>query len=115
MTRILGAVVSTQPIDAAELESGRTSLLRGLPRRWESTEAVAEELKNLLWRGGSEVSVYDYAAQLRSLDLEQVNRVARTIVQPDQLTWVIVGDGAAIRAALQGQVSLPLHELIVAP
>jgi len=38
---------------------------------------------------------------VRALQLAEVDRVARTLIDPDELAWVVVGDRARIEAELE--------------
>ncbi|MFQ5702143.1 MAG: hypothetical protein ACE5HU_09885, partial [Acidobacteriota bacterium] len=42
-----------------------------------------------------------YSERVRALDLDHVSRTSRTLVHPDKLVWVVVGDREKIEAGIK--------------
>jgi zinc protease len=86
--------------DAEVATSKRRSTLT-LPGRWETAQAVARDIAELVrfdlpddyWSG--------YAALVGGLDVMQVNTAAERYLKPEQLTWVVVGDLGVIEAEVR--------------
>ena len=56
-----------------------------------STRAIVSELLNCAQIGLTPAFLNEYSGHLRKLTLEQVNRVIRECIHPDQLSFVVVG------------------------
>jgi len=91
----INAYQSDRPATDAELERNVLNSTRALPGRFETADAV---LGSMARNAGLERPL-DYAASLtqryNDLTLDEVNQ-ARGVIDPDGLTWVIVGDREAI-------------------
>ncbi len=89
-------IAGPRPPKAEELERVRNIETLSLAGRWETASAVAASL--------SEIAVYDlpsdywdtYADRVSELTVQDLNKAADTLIHPNQLIWVIVGDRAKI-------------------
>ena len=89
------------PIVEDELAKVKAQQTLALPGRWETAEAVAASIAEMV-RFGLGLDYYDtYADKVRALSLDQVSAVARSTVHPDQLLWVVVGDREEIEPGIQ--------------
>lgn len=100
--------IRAEEVATAEL-SLATSFLDGVfPIRYETTDAVATALANLVVYG-LPLDFYDtYRAEVRAVTRADVLRAARDHLHPDQLQLVAVGDAEAIRGKLEGLAFGPL-------
>jgi zinc protease len=72
-----------------------------LPGRWETARAVARDIAELVrfdlpddyWNG--------YAGLVGGLDVAEVNAVAKRLLAPERMTWVVVGDLEVIEAEVR--------------
>ena len=95
--------------DAEVATSKRRSTLT-LPGRWETAQAVARDIAELVrfdlpddyWNG--------YAELVGGLDVAEVRDAAKRTLLPGQLTWVVVGDldviEAEVRALALGEIRI---------
>ncbi|HEX4895151.1 MAG TPA: pitrilysin family protein [Solimonas sp.] len=101
MRRELEGLVGQRPLDAEEVAFARNSLVRSLPGDNETVAEVAGSFVTVLTYGLPEDYWNRYVATVSSLDATAVNAAARRLVQPQALTWVIVGDLARIEAPIR--------------
>jgi len=96
------------PVSASEL-SLATSYLDGVfPIRFETTDAVATALANLVIYG-LPADFYDsYRAQVRAVTAADVLAAARAHLHPDRLQVVVVGDPDDVRGPLERMAFGPL-------
>jgi zinc protease len=81
-----------------------------LPGRWETASAVLGDLAEIVTYNLPDDYWDTYAARVRSLTLDEVTDAARSIVKPDRLLWVIVGDRTEIEPRIReldlGEITL---------
>ena len=94
-------IVSTRPPTADELDRNKSSLVLGLPGQWETNSAVAGSIAEMVMYGYPENYFETYAGKVKGLTLDQVAKAAKTVLRPDGVVWVVVGDGAKIAPALK--------------
>lgn len=84
--------VSTRPATPSELERVKLNRIRSLPGRFATKRGFLASMIS----SDSFGLPFDYAettaARVGAVMLDGVNRRARQVVRPDELTWVIVGD-----------------------
>jgi zinc protease len=97
LDRFLGA----EPATPGELERVFRSNAHSLPGRYETAGEVLATLQANVRFGRPD----DYAATLKQryeqVDLEGLQGAAEQVLQPDRLTWVIIGDRAEIEQGLR--------------
>jgi zinc protease len=99
--RELRELIGERPISAAEVETSKRRSTLTLPGRWETATAVGGDIAELV-RFGLPDSYWDiYADLIAELDEEQVNDAMRSVLAPDRLTWVVVGDRRLIEQELR--------------
>ena len=90
----LRAYVSDRPASQEELEKSVLSNTLSLSGRWESASAVMGTISQIVQYGLADNYFNEYAGKVNALTLDEVNRIARKIIKPDAMTWVVVGDRA---------------------
>jgi len=106
----LHEIVSTRAPTETELKFARDSLVLTLPGDNETAGEVASSYADLLAFGLPDDYWNSYADKVESLTLSQVQTDARTLFQPDALTWVVIGDLSKIEAGIR---ALNLGEVTV--
>ena len=101
LIRELEAYKDDKPATEAELRRVVDNAVRGLPGRFETAGAVLQAfLTNARYD-----RPMDYYAGLteayRALDLDAVRAAADQVVQPNALTWLVIGDRAKIEQSLR--------------
>jgi len=101
LQRELAAIRGDEPPTAGELQVVVDSNTLSLPGRWETSRAVLGSIGEVVRFGLPDDYWSSYAASVRALQLAEVDRIAQTLINPQELAWVVVGDRARIEADLQ--------------
>ncbi|MEE9570866.1 MAG: pitrilysin family protein, partial [Gammaproteobacteria bacterium] len=101
---------SSRPVSAEEVDTSKRQKILGLPGRWETARAVMNDIAVIVRFGLPEDYWSQYPALVEAVDVTEVNEAAQSLLAPDRLTWVVVGDleliEADIRALNLGPVEL---------
>src|ERR1044071_3913016 len=97
----LRAILDKQPVSAKELNTAQKNQTLQLPGRWETDDAVARSLGEMVSFGLPDDYFTTYAARVRSLSIGDVENAAKEVVHPDQLVWVVIGDRAKVEAGIR--------------
>jgi zinc protease len=103
----LKGVQGAIPFTEDEIAEGKESLIQGLPRRFNSVNAIGGAVASIYTQGLPETYFQDYAREIGAVTSADLVRVARKYIDLDHLNIVIVGDRTAIEA--------PLRETGIAP
>ncbi len=100
--RELQGIVASEPVTPEELAKVQANMTLSLPGQWETNGAVAGSIGEIV-RFGLPLDHFDgYADEVRNLGLAGVQAVARSVVRPGRLVWVIVGDRELIEDEVRG-------------
>lgn len=104
----LASLVNERPISDAELTRFKQSqgLLRGTG--WHTAQALAATLTEHVQLGRPDDYPLASARAVQALTTERVNEVARRLITPERMVWLVIGDAAKlepeVRALGFGQV-----------
>ncbi len=98
----LSQVISDRPVESAEFEKARNNQVLQLAGQWETGSSVSGSIGDIVRYGYPENHFNTYAERLRKLTTEDANRAGKTLLHPDRLVWVVVGDRSKIEADLGG-------------
>ena len=90
--------VGTRAATDAEVATSKKRSTLTLPGRWETARAVARDIAELVRFGLPDDYWNNYAELVSGLDVADVNSAAKRLLQPERLTWVVVGDLSVIEA-----------------
>ncbi len=90
-----------RPPTAVEIGEVTDETIRALPGRWETNGAVTGDLIQILRFGLAEDYWDDYPDALRNLQQAQVEQGVASLIAPDDMVWVVVGDRAKIEEAIR--------------
>lgn len=85
-------ILGDEPPTDEELTSAQANLTRTLPGDNETSSELAGTFANLAVFGLPEDYYETYVTRVQALDIPALNEAATTLLSPDHLTWVIVGD-----------------------
>ena len=91
---------SRQPTEK-EIAFAKDTLVRALPGRNETTTQVADSYADILTFGLPDTYLNDFVGQVEALTPAQLQAASAELVHPEALTWVVVGDLAAIEASVR--------------
>ena len=101
MLKELRAYVGAKPATAAEIRRMKDLRIRALPGRYETGNASLAALSAIVQNGWPDDYVQTLKSRLESQRDDDVRAMAKRLIKPDQLTWVVVGDLAKIEPALR--------------
>lgn len=87
---------STRPATKEELDKVKTNKVLKLPGQWETNAAVNNSLYNLVKYGLPDDYYQNYDENVKALTLDELNKVGKQVVKPEQVNWFVVGDKAKI-------------------
>jgi zinc protease len=99
--RELKGVLSDKPITPEELKKAQVNQTLRLPGAWETAGSVASSLAQIVRFNLPEDYFQTYPGKVRALTGEQLSHAAKTVVRPDELIWVVVGDRAKIESGIR--------------
>lgn len=101
MDKEFRGILGDKPIDREELDRVQKNQVLALPGTWETIAAVGDSIESIV-KYDLPLDYYrDYPKQVRGLTLEQTHAAGPIALKPDQLSWVVVGDLAKIREAVE--------------
>jgi zinc protease len=86
------------PDEVARAKDTKTLTLAG---QWETADAVADSLAEMVRFGLPDDHWDRYPGQVRALSDAQISAAAEDVIQPDSMVWVVVGDRAKIEAGIR--------------
>jgi zinc protease len=99
--RELREYLTTRPPTADELEKAKASRTLKLPGRNETTSGLLSSLNEIALFGYSDDYFETYAKDVSASSVDDLIKLAPTLIQPDKLLWVVVGDRATIEAKIK--------------
>jgi zinc protease len=101
LKRELSGYLGDNPPTEDELARVVAASTLSLPGRWETAQAVASDI--------AEIVTYDlpddywdtYAERVRNLSLDELNEAAQAVIKPERLLWVVVGDRKVIEPRIR--------------
>ncbi|MDQ7062890.1 MAG: pitrilysin family protein [candidate division KSB1 bacterium] len=101
IARELNDILSTRPPTQDELDKIKKNRILRLPGTWETMSAVAGSIVQME-RFGLPDDYWDrYPDMIRSLNLQQIKKAARTLLHPDKIVWLVVGDREKIEDGIR--------------
>jgi zinc protease len=97
----LRGITGDTPATTDELVKMQKSETLKLPGEYETISAVAGAVGNVVRFGLSDEYYAEYADRVNALTLDQVDAAAQDVIQPERLTWVIVGDRETIEPKIR--------------
>jgi zinc protease len=101
LKREIEEYLGQRPASADEVATSKRRSTLTLPGRCETARAVARDIAELVRFDLPDDYWDDYARLVGELDAAEVNAAARQLLRPDRITWVVVGDRAAIEAEVR--------------
>jgi len=106
----LEAVVGERPPTEQEVAKIKDKNTLSLPGRWETGSAVAGSIAEIVRFGLPDDHWDTYSSKVRELEVADVADVAKNVIFPDKLVWVVVGDRKQIEPGIRelglGAISL---------
>ncbi|MEQ1802538.1 MAG: pitrilysin family protein [Gammaproteobacteria bacterium] len=100
--REFAEITGKRPATAEEVALVKRSNTLSLPGQWETGGAVLGSISQIVQFGLPDDYWNNYAATIRGVTPEQVNKAAKDYLRPDDLVLVVVGDRKVIEPGLKG-------------
>lgn len=94
-------IINARPVTTDELEKVKNNLILQLPGRWETNDAIISSLAHIVTYNLPDTYYDTYTTSLRTLSCDKITEVARKVLTPATLVWVIVGDREKIEAGIR--------------
>jgi zinc protease len=107
----LHGVLGDRPITPDELTMAQKLRTLTLPGRWETIGAVSGSIGEIVRFGLPDDYYATFPDRIRALTADDLAKAAQTVVHPDQLIWVIVGDRAKIEPGIRALNWAPVQFL----
>ncbi len=101
MLKELRGMNGGRPIETDELDKVKQQQILELPGAHETMNAVGNLFGDLLQLGLPLNFYNDYVSRVRALTIPELEGCARELLNPDEMIWMIVGDGATLEPALR--------------
>jgi zinc protease len=107
----LQGVLGGTPITGEEFTRAKATRALTLPGQWETMGAVGGSVGEIV-RFGLPDNYFDtYSQKVNALTMDEINAAAKTVVHPDKLIWVVVGDRQKIEPVVK-QLNLGTVQLM---
>jgi zinc protease len=97
----LRGILTTKPPTADELAKVQANETLSLPGSRETISEVGNSITELVEFGLPDDYYDKYAGRVRALTIADMQAQAKSVVRPDNLVWVVVGDRAKIEAGVR--------------
>ncbi len=97
----LVGISGEKPATAEELAKVQNSQTLELPGSWETMDAVARSIGDIIQYGLPEDYFQTYPDKVRGLSLSDITSAAQGVIHADKLVWVVVGDRSKIEAGIR--------------
>ena len=96
----INGILSEKPVTEDELNKTKLNEILSMPGSWETGNAVAGSLAEMVRFGYPKNYFDEYPTKINSLNLEDMAKSAQRILNPNKMDWVVVGDRAEVEAGL---------------
>jgi len=97
----LRGAIADRPLSATEIADAKDRMIKTLAGRWETSDAVASALGEIVTFGLPDDYYATYSDRVRGANDAMVNAAAKKFVASDQMVWVVIGDRAKIESGIK--------------
>jgi zinc protease len=97
----LRGLVGTHQATETEIRAAKDTLVLTLPGSNETSREVASSYADILTFGLPDTYLNDYVDKVEALNAADLQSAATQLIHPEALTWVVVGDVAAIEGPIR--------------
>jgi zinc protease len=97
----LNAILKDRPIEQDELDKVQANRILRLPGSWETSAEVSAAIQEIVEFDLPLDYYSNFAAEVQALELADVQSAASRVVQPQGVTWVVVGDRSLIEEGIR--------------
>jgi zinc protease len=97
----LESYITNRPATQEEFSKVQSNAVMQLPGGWETNGAVVAALEEQVKYNRGKDYWPNYANKIRTLSLKDIQSAATKVIQPGQMTWLIVGDRKKIEKSIR--------------
>jgi zinc protease len=101
LSKELKAILDQRPIDEEETQKAISNQILELPGSWETIDAVGRSISDVVRYGLPDDYYRTYPERLKTINSTQLSPVAKRLIDPNHLVWVIVGDRSKIESGIR--------------
>jgi zinc protease len=94
-------VLGAKPVTTDELNKVQTNRVQGLSGRWETMNAVAGSISDIVTYNLADTYYATYGDKVKAIKLADINTAAKKVLTPENNIWVVVGDRSKVEAGLK--------------
>jgi zinc protease len=92
---------TAKPVTDAELQATVANRTLSLPGSHESLRSVVSAVQEIVEFGYPDDYFDDYAAKVRNVRTADIKDAAGSVIHPDNLIWIVVGDRAKVESGVR--------------
>jgi zinc protease len=93
--------IGNEPVSDKEIADAKSYLTGVFPIRLETQEGLSDQLVQNRMLNLPNDYLETYRDQIQAVTVEDIQRVARTYVKPDEAAVIVIGDGALVREQIE--------------
>jgi len=93
--------IGNEPVSEKEIADAKSYLTGVFPIRLETQEGLSDQLVQNRMLNLPNDYLETYRDQIQAVTIEDIQRVARTYVKPDEAAVIVIGDGALVREQIE--------------
>ncbi|MEI8114438.1 MAG: pitrilysin family protein [Bacteroidia bacterium] len=97
----LNSYCSKKPASSEEVQKTQKNQLLQIPGSYETMGALTGAINDIVRYSLKDNYYQDYAAKMKALQTNEVQKTASEVIKPEQLVWIVVGDRAKIETSLK--------------
>jgi zinc protease len=94
-------IMASRPASENELLKVQNSLTLALPGSWETISAVGGSINTIVNYNLPDDYYGTYPQKIRALNTSSITDAAKSLLKPDKLVWVIIGDRKSIESKIR--------------
>jgi zinc protease len=94
-------IIGTRPIDEKELGREQANATLGLPGSFETVQQLSGAYSQIIQYGLPEDYFNTFTQNVLALNPDSANVIAKKLIQPDHVVWVVVGDMSKVEAGIR--------------
>ncbi|HEY3769353.1 MAG TPA: pitrilysin family protein [Candidatus Angelobacter sp.] len=106
-------IISSRPIEEKELEREQGNATLGLPGSFETVQQLAGAYSQIIQYGLPEDYFNTFTEKVLAITPDSANAIAKKLILPDHVIWVIVGDMSKVEAGIRELNLGEIHKIDV--
>ena len=94
-------IIGTRPIEDKELEREKANATLGLPGSFETVQQLSGAYSQIIQYGLPDNYFNTFTEKVLALNPDSANAIAKKLIQPDHVIWVVVGDMSKVEAGIR--------------